>query len=291
MKIEDNNNENNFNQNCSIIIKNSTIIENHNFKEKNDIIIHYYSIIEIKDIFIKNNNNNIFNEFITILNKNQTCEIKKIKKDHNKYSSDKMIKKIKVILINNLLQFVNSELIGSKVSKKYKVSLLKKLDYKFTSNIKIDDTIKCLNMTVKELLSFEITKKYTRYNKNSNKIIIDKILEKVEKDKKRKKGEKGKNEKNGKNDEIIKYIEYVFNLKFKEWIDIFTMKKEGNSNVKIDGLHKVLNKILHNSKESYIDEVYFVQFVHHLYNFEKWFLDKKEREKGSHLKRNSKSIC
>ena len=69
------------------------------------------------------------------------------------------------------------------------------------------------------------------------------------------------------------------------------MKKEGNSNVKIDGLHMVLNKILHNSKESDIDEVYFVQFVHHLYNFEKWFLDKKEREKGSHLKRNSKSIC
>ena len=248
MKIEEkNNNENNCNPNCLIIIKNTIIIENQ-----------YYSIIEIKKIFETNNNNNILDEFIIILNKNQNAEIKKYKNAHSKYSSDNMIKKIKVILINNLIQFVNSELIGSKVSKNYKVSLLKKLDYKFTSNIKKDDTIKCLNMTVKELLSFEITKKYTRYNENTNEIIIEKILKKR------------------KNDEKLKYI---FNLKFKEWIDIFTKKKEGDSIVKIDWLHKLLNKILPNSKKSNIDEEYFVQFVLHLYNFQKWFLDRKERKR------------
>ena len=70
-------------------------------------------------------------------------------------------------------------------------------------------------------------------------------------------------------------IQYVFNLKFKEWIDIFTMKKE-NKFVKIDGLYLLLNKII-KSKEGYIDAVYFAKFVYYLYNFENWFLFKKER--------------
>ena len=70
-------------------------------------------------------------------------------------------------------------------------------------------------------------------------------------------------------------IQYVFNLKFKEWIDIFTMKRE-NTIAKIDGLYLLLNKIL-KTKEGDIDEVYFVKFVYYLYNFENWFLYKKDR--------------
>ena len=119
-------------------------------------------------------------------------------------------------------------------------------------------------MTVKELLSLEISKKYSKKNKNINKMTIQKILEKGKDDKK---------------------LQYIFKLKFKEWIDIFTMKKKGNEIVKIDGLHLLLNKILENKKnkkeekEDKNDEVYFVKYVYYLYNFENWFLSKKEKTK------------
>ena len=230
------------------------IIEKIVIKRANNLInfiIHkIYTIEAIILIFEKNNN---LDNFKNILNKYKNNEINKINilNGHDKYSTDNIIKKIKNYLIKSLIKFVNSELIGTNV---YKKSMLKKLDYKFTSNTNKEDNIICLNMTVKELLSFEISKKYSTQNKNRNEIIIQKMLKKGKKDEK---------------------LQYVFKLKFKEWIDIFTMKKE-NTIVKIDGLHLLLNKIL-KTKEGYIDELYFVKFVYYLYNFENWFLYKKER--------------
>ena len=249
-KIEENNNENYLYENLSIIIENNMIINHNTFKETNVIINQIYTIEAIIKIFDKNNN---LDKFKNILNKYKNNEINKnnILNGHDKYSTDNIIKKIKNYLIKSLIKFVNSELIGTNV---YKKSILKKLDYKFTSNINKEDNIICLKMTIKELLSFEISKKYTTQNKNRNEIIIQKMLKKGKKDEK---------------------IQYVFNLKFKEWIDIFTMKKE-NTIAKIDGLYLLLNKIL-KTKEGDIDEVYFVKFVYYLYNFENWFLYKKDR--------------
>ena len=112
-------------------------------------------------------------------------------------------------------------------------------------------------MTVKELLSLNISRKYSKPNKKTNEENIKIILEK------------------GKNDEKIQYL---FNLKFKEWIDIFTMKKEGNNIVKIDGLHLLLKEKLNIPKDGEIDEKYFIKFVYYLYNFEAWFLSKKDKK-------------
>ena len=61
-----------------------------------------------------------------------------------------------------------------------------------------------MNLCIKDLLSFEISP-YKSFNVNSNKDNIKKILEEE------------------KNNEMIMYI---FNMKFRDWIDIFTMKKE-----------------------------------------------------------------
>ena len=235
--------------NCSIIIEKSIKMEGY---------IHIIKIEEIITILKNHNNNNNLDASINILenNKNVENEMNNKQITHDKYSPDNIIKKIKVHLFHILIIFVNSELIGSHV---YKTSKLKKLDYKIISNTNKEDNIIYLNMTLEELLSLEITKKYRTKNKNINKNIIQKMLKKRNDDEK-----------------IKEKIDYIFKLKFTEWIDIFIMKKEGNINIKFEGLHLLLNEILKNNQ---MDEKYFVNFVYLLYNFENWFLSKKNKTK------------
>ena len=79
------------------------------------------------------------------------------------------------------------------------------LNYKkYISNLKIDLNIGILNTSLKNLLSYEIRKKYGYDTKNYNKNIIDSILIK---------------EANNKN--IMKLL----NMKFIDWIDIYLLKK------------------------------------------------------------------
>jgi len=258
-------------RNMENILDNNNKIKNMKFKGKKICINNnIYTINKIISILESHNNNNKFNIFIIILINNEKDmnilneinpkKYNELKKNnqlnkHNKHSPDNIIKKIKVHLIRYLIIFINSILTGFNKCKKYKI---KKLDYEIVSNIKKVDNINYLNITIKELLSLEISTKYTSQDNNANEIIIKKILEK------------------GKEDEKI---QYVFNLKFKEWIDVFIMKKESEI-VKIDGLDLFLKEILEkNQKEKdKNDEKYFVKFVYYLYNFERWFLNKKNRK-------------
>ena len=174
------------------------------------------------------------------------------KKDHDKYRLDNIMKKIKgnffdlIVKIINLLLTVNS-----------KDFSLKKIDYDYVNQLKKDVDLEYLSMTIKELLSKNISSKFKKLEKSMNATNIEKILL-IEKD----------------NYEI----NYIFNLTFREWIDIFTLKKK--SSIKINGIGDFLQKIYENNKE----ERYFSLFVYCLYNYEKWFLYKKGRntkDKGS----------
>ena len=87
----------------------------------------------------------------------------------------------------------------------FKGKKLVNLNYlKYISNLKIDLNIGILNTSLKDLLSYEISKKYGYDTKNYNKNIIDSILIK---------------EANNKN--IMKLL----NMKFIDWIDIYLLKK------------------------------------------------------------------
>ena len=91
--------------------------------------------------------------------------------------------------------------------------IIKNLNYKnFISDITIKDNLKNLYLTIKDLLSREISPRFKNDNINLNKISISKILEEEKTD---------------------TFIKDVFNLKFKEWIDILTFKKnEENEKIK-----------------------------------------------------------
>ena len=114
-----------------------------------------------------------------------------------------------------------------------------------------------MNLCIKDLLSFEISP-YKSFNVNSNKDNIKKILEEE------------------KNNEMIMYI---FNMKFRDWIDIFTMKKEIKLINGSEIIKTSLPKITDLLKDIFIknDIVYLRLFLLYLYNYEKWFIIKYSR--------------
>ena len=107
-------------------------------------------------------------------------------------------------------------------------------------------------MPLKDLISLNISEKYrSNKNKDANKETIESILQQ-------------ENEESP----IIK----ILNMTFEEWINIFTLKKNCDYYFEYNGLQSVLEKI------SGIEENnYFSRFVFYLYNYKRWFLNKRGR--------------
>lgn len=171
---------------------------------------------------------------------------------HNKYSPDNIMKKIKDYLLKKLVELININLenIGYDEYEIYKLNykeLVDKSDKNFN--------LQLLDMAIKELLSKKIFGKYKTKSPNRNKENIEEILKK------------------GGNNEIIKYI---FNISFRDWIDIFIMKRESSiRNVKFEGIDSLLEEI---NKDKNSDDKYFCNFVFCLYNYERYWLCKRNRK-------------
>ena len=119
---------------------------------------------------------------------------------------------------------------------------------KYISNLKIDLNIGMLNTSLKDLLSYETTKKYKKYRydtKNYNKNIIDSILIK---------------EANDKN--IMKLL----NMKFIDWIDIYLLKKKAEDEIQFDGPSSILLDLISNYPDEE-DIAYVKKFMINLYNY------------------------
>ena len=191
---------------------------------------------------------------------------------HTKFSDDNIIKSIKSKLFKYSLDFLNN-MIGEK--KNYQ---LKPLDYKYTNKLKREQDLYFLDMSLHYLFSKEITSKVKSKEKDHNKKSIETILE---------------NEKDPS-------IQFAFHMTFNEWLDLFLFKKDikdiannyiyddytiidfkkiDNNLIKVDDL---LNKML-KSKEA---DQSFTLFILYLYNYKRWFHNKKGRNRG----KNSYSI-
>ena len=240
-----------------------------NVFQKNEKIIkaeYEMQLIRIKNI-------NLLEIKDEIKNKNELEKKKKNDKSqraHDKYTSNNIMIKIKTKLFEYLIIFVN------KILKKYNEGKEKKdkviiyeLNYKKYINISIKDNIKSLNLSLKDLLSQEISD-ICKKAINSNKENIEKIL-KEEKD-----------------DEIIKYL---FNLKFKDWLNIFTKKKDVQSfgsinDIECEEIKNVmpniddfLNEIYEKNKgEDDIANGYISCIIFYLFNYENWFIIKSPRK-------------
>ena len=190
---------------------------------------------------------------------------------HNKMSPDNILKKIKSKIFNGyILDFLNS-LLNLKYlhySKK-----LVKLNYKkYINNLKRQQDIEYLDMTLKQLLSFDITTKSAQKDDREKKSSILKpehnreILDKIEKN---------------------PTIDFVLNWTYKDFIDLFTHKKslrdlvENEDHIDCERIKKYLPGV-----ENFFDDLlktndteYSLLVVFYLFNYERSILMKQIRKK------------
>ena len=205
---------------------------------------------------------------------------------HNKNSEDNIIKKIKAKFIYFLLSFINSifnSFLGDnkiilyvKFMKNIKTDkepekedLLKDLDYqKIVNETKKEKNLEFLKMTLKDFLSLEISPKFKTLPSYSNRNVINEII------------------KNENENEIIMFV--LKGLTLRDYLDIFTYKKELSDFGKLEG--EKYKQIMANFTR--VDELlteidklndgnnYFSIFTSLLYNYERWFFIKKERNRN-----------
>ena len=212
------------------------------------------------------------------------CRLKK--EEHNKYSSDNIIKKIKSKLFDYLVQFMNKLL--EKITINIKLS---KLSYKYISSLNREKELKLLKKTLKEILSFDITPKYKYKKTDYNKEIINKIIN---------------SENNIYQNSSFNYntLKFILNLTFVDWLDVFTGKNNFEqlaynyevvlSNINFNLINDSfigIDKLLLNLEKNNDDCRYFTSFVFYLYNYERWFFQKiakgKKKEEKEDMKDNN----
>ena len=232
-----------------LIIKKDTKENNKEINENNNI-----GIIKEEDIFKINkdefNNINISNE------KNEDNNLnKKRKRNNNKnyFNSDKIIKKIRVSILNAIIRFINKKIekdfnnyLGIGISMKQFLQISKK----DLSHSKINFDKEFLRKTLKEILSFNISEKYSNYIPTHNKNLVNYLLNL---------DNKGENYKKLFELTFLDCIEYIRGTKY---IDI------------LDGLNKIDDLIKY---EKYIDEDEMENFKHYLLNYESILIGKKAR--------------
>ena len=272
-----------------------------------DSFINFYSYEKIQEIFAKNEN---FTQIIQKFKKNgNICEaegklckrkrkredkdnkciineciqeekktkrgrktkITKNREEHNKMSSDNIIKKVKSKLFFYLFQFLNKMLNKADENKQPK---LVQLDYKYINQLNKDIDIKYLRMSLKDLASLEISSKFKNRPSDANRQFIERVIDKIEPV------------------EDYDTILFIFNMTFGEWMDFFTCKKDINelkdqykevNNINFDKIgqniacvKELLEEMIENN-----DEQYFSFFTFYLYNYERWFSIKTARNRKS----------
>ena len=211
--------------------------------------------------------------------------------DHNKHSKDNILQKLKTHIQKFLLQFINAFLKKNldknaiiiyvektKTKEKGKgkemeeeKEIIKRVDYKaYVNKTSKSDNLKFLDMPIKTFLSQDISPKFSTFPKKANKIIIDEIL------------------RNNKSE----VINFIFNLKLSDWLDVFLKKKEFSDfegfklNFTIDMKDRVeeLLKIIYSSEK---DKSYFSRFILYIYNFTRILSIKQERKSKKNDSNNS----
>jgi len=191
--------------------------------------------------------------------------------EHNRMTSDNIIKKIKAEIFKYLTQFLNNIIKGKKTPGEN--NKIYRINYCFINQLNREIDLRYLNMPLKDLFSLlNVSPKYSTKVPESNKIYIEKLL-------------------NGQTDEAIKF---AFNMTLRDWIDIFSFKKEVKDLLNEYNIKDYKNIICKKIKNSLVtvddllnkfaekeENHYFSNFTFYLYNYELWFFKKKGRKSKS----------
>ena len=193
--------------------------------------------------------------------KKQEEKNKGVKGNHNRYSEDNIIRKIKSFFGKSIYKYINKSLKNSKILK---------LEIDINKNLKKDLNIKLFKKTLKEIyLESKISDKYTKDKQEHNRDLIKKIyLE-------------------NKEIEVIK----ILNLTYLEAFNIFRGKLNENLLKKIEGIdildnHKfeditsLLDKIKKEEEKNKNGDInkYLNDVKNLCEKFENWFKDKVGRD-------------
>jgi hypothetical protein len=194
------------------------------------------------------------------------------KKGHSKYADDNLGRKIKNLILNYTLKFLNEKIkiiydekIGNGIFKKKLLPINKSIKL----NMSIEYNTNLIHKTLREIFSDNISSKYTDYLKNHNKIIIDKLL-------------------NDKDEKIASYFQKLLNITFLQCVRKFS----GSNEIKeLEGFTKfndIKNKLFDDSK-------YIEAMEYYLNNYESKIQKKRRKnktksEEGNNGKKSPKKI-
>jgi hypothetical protein len=207
-----------------------------------------------KEAYIKGNEN-----LEIVLDKKR--ERKGTNRDHNKFSDDILIRKVKHILINDLLNFTNNkiyEMYNGNISKGIFVKKLLTLNQRQIYESKVQYNKEFLNKTLRDILSDDISSRFTLFPLDHNKNLINQLL-------------------NEKDENKREYFNKYFNLNFLECLEHF----RGNKIIEeLKGL-KGINSLDSKYKE---DESYLKYLKYYFNNFES-ILNKKRTRNRENVKK------
>jgi hypothetical protein len=196
---------------------------------------------------------------------------------HDKYCYDNMTKKLKQLLMNSILNFVNTTIIKEeketsaqkrKKNSKWKVNLtpcLVKIDQNIIGNIKVEYNISLLNLSLKEILSKDITSKIKKFDKDYNKKIIEEIYQKKQKEK----------------------TINILNMTLNQCINHLTNKEYY---IELQGLEKEYENIINKLKNSGETDEYIELFKDLLGRFEEFYKNKRIKNGSKKEKNNEDKI-
>jgi len=95
-------------------------------------------------------------------------------KVHDKYTNDNLIKKIKNLILKNLLDFINNKIYNSNIGHRNSEKKLFSLQAQKTDTYSL--YFKFMNKNLKDIFSQEISKKCSLHLKDHNKNIIDSLI-------------------------------------------------------------------------------------------------------------------
>ena len=107
--------------------------------------------------------------------------------EHNKFSDDNLLVKVKYLLLKHLLDFINKKIVliyNNNIGKGVFKKELQTLNRSQQSNSSINYNKLLINKTLEEIFSENISSRYTNFPLNHNKITIQKLKNEKDEDKK-----------------------------------------------------------------------------------------------------------
>lgn len=183
----------------------------------------------------------------------------KQKTNHSKYSHDNSIRKIKRIIISELLKFLNKkikDIYGDDIGGGMVEKRLMKLNQKQIADASVEFNLNFLNKTLKDIFSEKVTGRITNFSLERNKEIIQELI-------------------NEKDEEKRKYFQGLFNITFLECLKYFRGNDINNEYLK--GLTKLSE--IEGELEEKEGKVYVSHIKKFLEEYEEKLFRKKPRKK------------